>query len=242
MPVMPAQLERVPWSELGPEFIAAWGWPNGKWDPQHLAVLGPSGSGKSRFYTQVLDERTSRTGAHAVILATKPADETLTRMAKHGWKIRRDWPPNYGESKVIFWVPSGKPSDGYDAQRRKIKMFGDDIWKPESNLILAFDEIAYVEQELGLQRMTAKMLREGRSLGLTIVATTQRPRGINRLLASETSYAVCFRPDDEDDASRVAEIVGGRRTYRDQLMELDRYEFLIINRRDRLAYISKMDG
>lgn len=232
-----SEIPRVPWSDLKESLLDNWGWPEGHWEPEHMAILGPTGSGKTRFAGELLNERVKRTGAHAVMLATKPADKTLRKM---GWPIRRTWPPGYGEDHVIYWPPAGRPGEGPGKQRRAIREFLDDLWKPDSNIIVGFDEIAYVEGDLGLQRMINRYWREARALGITILATTQRPRNVSRHMHSEPVWSVAFRPDDEDDASRVAEIIGGRRTYRDVLMQLERYEFLVIHRRNREAYISRV--
>lgn len=234
--------ERIPWTQLEPALLDQWGWPQGRWSPEHMAVLGPTGSGKSHFATHLLNRRVVRSGAHAIMVATKPSDSTMQRMTRRGWKIRRSWPPEYGENQVIFWPLSGKPSEGVGRQQRQIVRMLDDLWKADANLVLMFDELAYLEQELKLQRLITKYWREGRSLGITLMAMTQRPRYVSRYMHSESSWAVAFRPDDEDDAVRVAEIIGGRRLYKPLLLDLTPHEFLIIQRRTREAYISRLPG
>ena len=72
------------------------------------------------------------------------------------------------------------------------------------------DEIVYVEQELKLATVTSRYLREGRALGITVVATTQRPAGVSRTLHSETAWSVFFAPKDEEDAERMAQIAGNK--------------------------------
>lgn len=232
--------DRVDWNELGPEFISEWGWPNGKWDPEHLAALGPTGSGKTKFVTTVVDMRCTMTGAHAVILATKPADGTLTKLKTKGWALRRSWPPDYGETKVLYWPPGASMKSGNEKQRRAIFDFLAEQWKPDANVIIVFDEIAYVETELRLKRQIEQYWREARTMGITICAMTQRPRNVSRQMHSMPAWFVGFRPDDEDDAKRVAEIAGSRRLYTPILMELDPYEFVLIKRRTREAYISSL--
>lgn len=238
---LPAEVPQVPWRELEPEFLHNWGWPNGKWQPEHMACLGPTGSGKTFFYTHVLTERCRKSGAHAVILATKPADDTFKPLLRKGWKVRKTWPPGYGETRTIFWPKSGKPSEGPGRQRKAVREFLDELWKPQANTIVAFDEIAHIEVELGLRQAVNKWWRESRALGLTMLATTQRPRGVNRYMMSEPTWSVAFAPTDEDEATRVAEIIGGRKRYKDILMGLDTFEFLIIHRRRREAYRSRLD-
>lgn len=237
-----ATIERIPWRELNPWILTNWGWPNGEWEAEHLSCLGPTGSGKSYFATTLLDERVKRSGAHAVIICTKQADKTILRMKRKGWTMRNSWPPSYGQNQVIFWHGSGKPSEGVVKQRDAIFRMLDDLWKPEANIILMFDEIAYLEHELKLGRLITKYWRESRSLGITMLAMTQRPRFVSRYMMSEPSWSVAFRPYDEDEAQRVAEIVGSRKEYKPVLLDLEPREFLIIRRRLREAYISKIPG
>lgn len=235
-------VDRIPWRELEPEILDQWGWPSGRWQPEHMAVLGPTGSGKSHFASYLLDQRVKRSGAHAIIVATKPADSTVYRMVKKGWTLRRTWPPEYGQNQVIFWPTSGKPSDGTARQRRAIFTMLDELWKPDANVIVQFDEIAYIESELRLQPLITKYWRESRALGITMMAMTQRPRFVSRYMLSEPAWSVAFGSSDEDDAGRVAEVIGGRKHYKPVLMNLEPREFLIVRRRTREAYISRLPG
>lgn len=236
---IPQSVERVPWSELSHEFYERWGWPDGKYEPEHVAVVGPTGSGKSMFQTEIITKRAELRGSHVVVIATKPADKTLRRI---GWPVVNKWPPPYGKHEhVIFWPKAGKPIEGVGVQRVAIGRMLNEIWRPEAHTILVFDEIAYVEQELRLKTIVDRYWREGRSLGFTIVAGTQRPRNVSRYMWSEPSWSVAFPPDDEDEAKRVAEIVGGRTKFTNILTnELRPHEFLIANRRKKEAYISRL--
>jgi hypothetical protein len=232
--------DTVPWAELGPAFYEEWGWPEGKWQPEHLAVLGPTGSGKSRFMTTVMTERSQKSGAHAVLLVTKKADDTTKALSGKGWKIRHTWPPDYGETRVVYWPPGQDMTKGSAVQRKAVFDFLAENWKEKANILLGFDEISYVENELRLRPVVEQYWRESRGLGITMVAATQRPRHVSRYMHSEPGWSIAFRPDDEDDAKRVAEILGSRKLYTPILMELDRYNFLMVRRRTRDAYISRL--
>lgn len=232
--------DSVSWDELGPAFYSEWGWPEGKWQPEHLAILGPTGSGKSKFMTTVMGERSRKSGAHAVLLVTKKADDTTLSLKSEGWKIRRTWPPDYGETRTVYWPPGQDMQKGSAAQRKAVFDFLAENWKEKANILIGFDEISYVENELRLRPVVEQYWREARTLGITICAGTQRPRNVSRYMHSEPGWSVAFRPDDEDDAKRVAEILGSRRTYTPMLMELERYHFLMVRRRTREAYISRL--
>lgn len=237
--------ERVSWEELGPDFYRAWGFPGGHWMPEHLTIYGPTGSGKSFFESKVLIERHRLHGDHVVVIATKPADKTLMST---GWPIITEWPPRKGWNDkrqfecVIFWAKSGLGQEAQDRQAYQIEDLLHQLWVPDSNIIVAFDEIIYLEQELGLKTTCSTYFREGRTVGITVVAGTQRPANVNRFMHSEATWSAYFAPKDEDDAKRMAEVAGNREYYMRILPELDRarHEFLLVNSVTREGFITSM--
>lgn len=234
------EIVRVDWDEIGPEFLRSWGRPRGKFQPEHVAILGPTGSGKSYFMTHMLNDRANMRGSHVVIVATKPADKTMKQL---GWQITQKWPVNYDQTKVIYWPKAGSIRDSIEKQRLAILDLLDELWKPDANIIVAFDEISYVEEDLKLAQPIRRYWREARALGITVVATTQRPFRVNRTMWSEATWRVAFRPSDEDDAKRVAEVLGSKTEFFEPLMnDLNENEFMLVNRGSKTAYISKMNG
>lgn len=228
--------ERVPWEVAGPDFFRAWGRPRGNVSPEHVAIYGPTGSGKSWFERTILMERARLRGSHIIIVATKPADETLRSM---GWPVTSTWPPKRGwkdkkgsHDQVIFWAKAdGLDKEGRAQQRESIEDLLSQLWRPDSNVIVAFDELAYIEQELDLTTTITTYFREARSLGITIVANTQRPSGVTRYMHTESSWSVFFAPKDVQDAERMAETAGDKVYFLRVLKELrrDKYEFLLLH-------------
>lgn len=206
-----------------------------------MSVYGPSGSGKTHFVAYVLTERARLRGTHEVMVATKRADKTLTGA---GWPIVKSWPPPYGKNQVIWWARGGLGEDDQDQQRERIQRLMRALWEPDSNRVVAWDELPYVCGDLGLRRPIATFYREGRALGLSNVAAMQRPSDVPRYVHSEVSWTVAFRPKDQDDRDRVAEIFGNRVFYRDVLEGLDRErrEFLIKRELTGEAFISSLPG
>ena len=232
---------------VGPDFFAAWGYPRGEFQPEHLAIYGQTGRGKSYFEKYVLMERARLRGSQIVVIATKPADKTLVST---GWPIITSWPPPHGwrhrredYDQVIFWAKAkGLGREGQAQQRAQIEELLERLWVPDSNRIVVFDEIAYVEKELQLATHTARYFREGRGLGITVVATTQRPAGVSRYMHSETAWTVFFAPKDEEDAERMAQVAGFKNYYMRVLMELDasKYEFLLVHNLTNEAVITSL--
>lgn len=237
--------DRVPWDELEPDFMAAWGFPNGEFMPEHLEIDGPTGSGKSHFVKHIVQRRAELRGSHVVIIATKPADRTLSSL---GWLTTRTWPPRTGwrdkrkTAQVIFWPPGGLSKEAKQRQRDAIEDLLVKLWKKDSNIVVVFDEISYIQNELGLRTMIETYLREGRTLGITVVASTQRGQGVTRYMHSESTWTVAFAPKDDDDAERMAQILGNKLYFMRVLRDLnaDKHEFVIVHNRTKQAYISSI--
>lgn len=237
----------MPWEEAGPDFFTAWGYPRGDFQPEHLEILGQTGSGKSFFEKTVLMERARLRGSRIVVVATKATDSTLLST---GWPVVTTWPPAQGWVKdrrnyhqVIYWAKArGLNRDSRVRQRQLIEDLLDQLWVPDSNIIIAFDELAYIQHELGLKTEIETYYREARANGITIVASTQRPQGISRYMHSESAWSVFFAPKDEEDAERMAQVAGNKLYYRRALAELDRreFEFLLVHNLSGESIISSL--
>lgn len=242
MPYDEIELEHIPWSELGPSFIKAWGYPDGKFDPEHLEIIGPSGSGKTFFEATILQERVAARNSGVVFIATKPADKTILQL---GWPIVSSWEEVQAHRQCIFWPKTklqGSKREQYLAG--KIEELLARLWTEGSNNIIVFDEIATSEGlSPEMKKMIAMYWREGRSMGITIVAMKQRPQGVQRDMHSETVWTVLFAPKDADDAERYAQLMGDKRGYIPILASLDRnkHEFILKHARTGEAVISWID-
>lgn len=233
-------VERVDWEDLGPEFIRAWGRPGGRFDPEHLTVYGKSGGGKTYFVGYVLRQRSMARGSRTVIVATKKTDRTLLAL---GWPIIEKWPPDYNQHQVIYWARAkGLSAEHRVPQRVKVKALMDALWVKDSNTVVYWDELAYVESMLRLKPELETFYREGRANGITNVCSMQRPTGVTRLAHSESGWTVAFAPKDQDDRKRVAEVFGDRARFSAVLDDLDRdkHEFLIRHDRTGQTYISHL--
>lgn len=245
--------DRADWdNEVGPAFFEAWGYPRGEFMPEHFSIYGQTGRGKSHFETYILKERARLRGSRVVIVATKKADKTLVAL---GWPIITDWPPPAGwrhrkrdYRQVIFWAKAdGLGRDAQNRQAAKIRHLLDSLWVPDCNTVVAIDEVSYIEEELNmpphdLKSVLARYDREARALGITNVKSTQRPVGTGRTMHSESTWSAAFAPKDEDDAERMAQILGNKLYYRRVLSELDatKYEFVLVHNLTGEAVITSL--
>jgi nucleoside-triphosphatase THEP1 len=245
---------RVPWSALGPDMITAWaGADPARGHAEHVEIVGPSGSGKTHLMLTMLQDHYRhqetqrqaegrehiRTGA---VLAVTKADDDI--FSKLGWPVVEK-SSDIRDTNVVFWPRTGKTGTERRAYHEvKVRDLLDRLWQPKANTLMAFDEVGYVESLSGeLRAVIQQYWREGRSLGITVLAMKQRPQGALRDMHSETSWTAVFKPKDRSDAERFAELLGHRRDWIPVLDGLDRqgHEFVLQHAPTEESYISWVD-
>jgi len=235
--------ERVPWSQLSPDFIRAWGRADpADPQPEHMEIVGQNGSGKTHLLGKAVQDRRKLRGTGAIIVCTKKADRVF---AKIGWPIVGDWEGVRQNRNVIYWPQTNRMGTArkefHDA---KIQELLHKIWRKDANVILAFDEIGYVENLSGeMKALIQQYWREARSLGITVIGMKQRPQGALRDMHSESYWTAAFKPKDRSDLERWAELFGARRDWMPVFDSLNRKrrEFIIGNPVHEEAYISWVD-
>lgn len=236
------EIEALPWSELGPTFIDAWGRPRGKAMAEHIEVTGQNGSGKGYFVATILQQRAKARGTSAVVIVTKPDDDSIPRL---GWPIVDTFEDVRRYRWCVFWPRTkavGEERERYHEQ--KIYDLLTRLWQPGANIVEVFDEIRYVEElSPRLKKLIKMQWREARAMGISQVAEAQRPVGMARDQHSETAWKIVFPPADEDDMERFAQLLGPPKLWEPVLAELDRenHEFVIRNVTSKEAYISWID-
>lgn len=183
-------LTRADWLE---EFADEWR------QGEHIALIGPTGSGKTALAADVVNIR-----SYAVVLAVKPHDDTLGSF--HGYKVIRKWPPEYGQQKVILWVKPQSLSDVFVQRDRIIKAM-EQIYKA-GNWCTYFDELSYISEVLKLRTQVIVFLNQGRSNGISAIASTTRPRKVPTEMFNQCRFVIAFKYDDRDELRRIADIAG----------------------------------
>lgn len=244
--------QRIPWSELGPDFIAEWSPPEDN-RHEHFEIVGQNGSGKTYLLMKALqdqyaeqeafraseDERQVRQGA--ILILTKQDDDIFRQM---GWPMvhRLD---EIRDTNFIYWPRTSKTGTARRMfHEERIRPLLESLWQPHANTIVAFDEIGYVESLSGEMRSLIQMYwREGRSLGIQVIGMKQRPQGALRDMHSESQWTAVFKPADRSDAERFAELLGHRRDWLPVLdrLNLEDHEFVLRHSRSNEAYISWVD-
>lgn len=216
---------------------------------EHVAIVGPNGSGKSILGLELcklraLRRTTKNRPASVVVLATKRRDSTLDRL---GWPVLKEWPPSYSEPNVIVW-PRPKEIERRALVQRKVMKHVLNQIEDEGGHTVYIDEAAYFETDppkgLGLSTTMDTLWRESRSNGITLIATTQRPRHVSVSMWSEPAWLIAFRVDDLNDTKRVAEMSGERYAMLTEVEQLQGHEFVCVHRPragERKLYRSKVE-
>lgn len=226
---------------------------------EHISIVGPTGSGKTLLgleLIKIIGARTSKDGlpSRVVVLVYKPRDDTMDRLRQglpkksKEWTVIKKWPPSYGQEHAVVW-PKGGPPSGAAARHRAVFLPLLDTIYAEGGQTIYIGEAAYFERPLpsglGMSGTLEQFWSTARSLKLTVVADTQRPRHVSRLMWSEPAWIFIFALEDDDDLRRVAELSGRKRDVFYITKKLGGHEFLCIRRQrngKRALYVSKVDA
>lgn len=194
-------------------FLQDWAWEQG----DHVTLVGRTKSGKTTLARQLLFHR-----HYVVVLATKVKDSSLyTPLQRHGFKVVTDFPavdPSIDptDAKVIFKPPLDSPTgqarmeQAEAFQEALIEIFRDGGWCVYS------DEVRYLSKDLGLATELETLMLQGRSLGVSMVAATQRPVSIPLVFFTQATHLFLYRTSELQDVKRAAEFTG-------DLQEMVRY-------------------
>jgi hypothetical protein len=211
---------------------------------EHVTVLAPSGFGKTQLSYQLLGV-TATPDLQATVIVMKPRDATVTRFSKqHNFRIIRDWPPakviNLGKkpSGYVLWPKESDNPDYDDARHRLVfqRSIRDNYRK--GNRIIFADEVYSLEKELNLSTDLTRVWTKGRSMDTGLWAASQRPAFISRW-AYQAHHLFLANDPDLDTQKRYGEIGAGigADTIRAVCAQLDKYQFVYINRDHRTMCI-----
>lgn len=225
--------ERVSWAELRPGFLTRFE------QGEHIAVIGPSGQGKTTLSLDLLDGFHER-GGSILVLANKPSDKLLTKLQKEGWPRIRQWPPNYDhrvKRRVLFWPSYGRASTA--KRNRPAFEYALDCALNEGSWFVYVDETRYFIEQLGMRYLFDEYWNSARSSNVTVVAASQGTTWINRTMIEQESWMFCFKPKHVEARKDLADAAGDR-DIRDELLELGDHEFLIVHTPSGERYISRV--
>lgn len=223
---MHEDIPELPWRDARSMFLD---WQQG----QHITLIGTTGDGKTTFAGEILQRR-----SHVAVFASKPRDRVIST---YGYQRIRTWPPPPNAKKVMLW-PSRRGMDDTDSIGQA---FADALEQihTQGNWAVYIDELGFIAEELPRVESRLKTLwREGRALGISVVASTQRPAWVPLVAYSQASWIIAWRNTDARDRRRIGEVGGGMaKPMVDTLPDLDDHEAVVLNLRNGQAFRTTVD-
>lgn len=214
-----AQIPRVEWDDF---FRYEFDWRQG----QHVAAIGPTGSGKTTLAMAVLEKR-----RNLVVLATKPRDETLEALEKSDKFLRmKEWkslsPVLY--PKRILW-PDAKDLYSARTQQKEFRNALKKIYR-EGYWCVYIDELWFIIHHLKLELEVRTFLQQARSNKISLFVCTQRPAFVPLEVYDQSTHLFFWKDNDKRNLDRISGIAWlNSAMIRSVVARLEKHEVLYIN-------------
>lgn len=198
----------MPWEEFEPWFKPRWH------QGQHVALIGPTGTGKSTLAVCLLRMR-----RHTLAIDPKGGDTTLATLERKGFKRLTRWPLEKKDRERVelnnqqcgFIVGFKRPNrQQLAAHRNLIGRAIDDVFD-EGGWTLYIDELQMAADRrlMNLGAGIERLLIAARDRGVSVVTAFQRPAYVPRSASEMASWLVVYGTRDAEVVDRIAEM-GGR--------------------------------
>lgn len=211
---------RVPWDQFVSKYFR---WEQG----EHVALIGPTGQGKTTLLTNLLPLH-----PYVVVFATKPRDESMSRLIRTGYFPVKEWqrldPKQY--PRRVLWPDAGR-LDSVENQQEVFHSAFQKIYR-EGGWTVAIDELWYIDNVLKLEMDVKLYLLQARALGISLLAATQRPAWVPLEIYDQSTHLFFWRDNDETNLRRLSGIsFRSADLIRSVVSELEKYQVLYINTR-----------
>lgn len=214
-----AMAPRVPWDR----FVTMMDWQQG----EHVGLIGPTGQGKTNLLMHLLPVRT-----YVAVFATKPRDISMDRLIADGYLKMDKWatiPPERAPRRVIW--PSATSIDSEDTQKDVFTDAYAAIYR-EGGWTIVIDEGWYIAQVLKLSKKMQTVWTQGRSLGISQVVATQRPRWVPLEMFDQSTHLFFWRDNDDENLRRISGMgAAPSSVIRTLVSNLERFQVLYVNTR-----------
>jgi len=214
-------IQNLEWSKLYARLARG----NHRWrQGQHLSIIGPTTAGKTYLGLHLLPIH-----RYTVLLENKMADDTITDYARENdYEIVRQWPPSNWRDRAVVWPRYKQPGDEYKQRKVFVETIGHIF--SERGWTVFIDEVAYFTHTLRMEPYLKALWEQGRSIKISFMAATQRPKAVPLHMYDQPTHLFFFRYGDENDLKRIGGIgFLNRKAIQDCVARLGEHEFLYIH-------------
>lgn len=185
----------------------------------HVAILGPTGTGKTHIALAVAELR-----SYVMLLACKPADPLIDEAVSRGYYLvptnKLEVPYSDGvpyHKRVVYWPRMSTsrkalPNEALlEAERRMQKPLiagALGYVRKNGHWCVVLDEGTWICRDLGLQRQVDSALTQFRTLKASVVVLGQRPAWMGRYVLSQPTHLFVFQTSNSDDLKSLGDISG----------------------------------
>lgn len=170
-----------------------------------MIIAGPTGSGKTTLASSLLNRR-----QYVIGLVSKSYDPTFARTFGNYKVVKEYRDIHRGDTRVLIWPAWNKPTAEVLATQRDV--FSDAIEGAlrDKGWCIYLDETPYItDSQFGrLSQPVAMLHHTGRSSGISMVTSTQRPANIPLIIYNSASHAYIARTTLTADHKRLGDLGG----------------------------------
>lgn len=205
-------------------FTKALDWQQG----EHIGMIGPTGSGKTTLALHLLGMRD-----YITVFATKPRDDVLINLRDtQKYRLMKEW-KDYDPvlvPKRLIW-PDASSLYSAKHQQAQFRQAMHHIYR-QGGWCIYIDELWFIIHQLKLELEIRTFLQQSRSIGVSLVALTQRPAFIPLEVYDQSTHLFFWLDNDERNLKRLSGISWkSAKTVQTLIMNLDRYQVLYVNTR-----------
>lgn len=235
---MSGRVEALEWNN---EFLP---WFKSVWKPgEHMAVIAPTGAGKTTFTSGVLDYSRK----YVLALDPKGGDTTLSTL---GYERLNKWPGIKAMTKKIDdnekndtptrYVIGGsnRTLEEYEKLVKTMKNTLEDAWSM-GGWTLYVDELQILTdgRMMNLRKECDRLLIAARDRGISFVSSYQAPSWVTPQASRQATWIAVSYTQDDDVVGRLAEVLGrSKAEIRGAFKGLDRFAWVIVGRDPREPY------
>lgn len=209
-------------------------WFKKQWEPgQHVALIGPTGVGKTTFALGILPMR-----KYSMAYDPKGGDTNLgkigfQRITAHPLprKIRTDI--DEGRPARLIIGPVVRNREDRPKQISLFRQYLRDAFT-EGGWTVYIDELQVMADRMKLTDDVVELLIAARDRGVSVVSSFQRPANVPRAASDQTHWLMVWATRDVDVVNRLAEMAGRPKAeIRGAIRGLDKHDVMIFSRNPR---------